>query len=324
MRHLPGAILQRQSLSLKAKVSIARRRIREWHAHWDGDVYVAFSGGRDSTVLLHLVRELYPEVPAVFFDTGLEFPEIRQFVKTFSNVEWIKPKFTFREVIERYGYPVVSKRMAQYIHEVQRSRSETATKHLRLTGYKTDGTFSKMGKISNKWLPLALQTDFPVSDRCCFALKKRPAYAYEKRTGRKAIIGTMAVESQQRTLQWNMDGCNAFEAKRPTSKPLSVWTTADITAYLKGVNSSGKALPYSTIYDRGYTRTGCVFCMFGVHIEHREGLRDGLAEPNRFLRLEVTHPKLHAYCFKAWDKGGLGMAPVMDFIKIPWTASAPG
>ena len=35
---------------------LAKRRIMEWYDYWDGQVYVSFSGGMDSTVLLALVR----------------------------------------------------------------------------------------------------------------------------------------------------------------------------------------------------------------------------------------------------------------------------
>ena len=70
-------LLQRQSLPLEAKIRMTEIRIRDWYDYWDGNVYVSFSGGKDSTVLLHIVRSMYPEVPAVFSDTGLEFPEIR-------------------------------------------------------------------------------------------------------------------------------------------------------------------------------------------------------------------------------------------------------
>ena len=101
---------QRQSLPLDIKILMSEKRIREWYDHWDGLIYVAFSGGKDSTVLLHLVRKLYPRVWGVFNDTGLEFPEIREFVKTIKNVRWLKPKMTFKKVLETYGYPILSKK----------------------------------------------------------------------------------------------------------------------------------------------------------------------------------------------------------------------
>ena len=124
---------QRQSLPLEAKIELSKIRIREWYEHFEGQVYVAFSGGVDSTVLLDLVRSIYPDVPAVFCDTGLEFPEIRQFVKTFDNVEWLKPKMNFKDVIEKYGYPVVSKEQANYIYEFRTSKSEKL-RNIRING----------------------------------------------------------------------------------------------------------------------------------------------------------------------------------------------
>ena len=107
---------QLQALPLNLKISLTKQRIRQWVQEFGVDgVYVSFSGGKDSTVLLHLVRSLYPNVVAVFFDTGLEFPEIRDFVKTFDNVVWLKPKMTFRKVIEKYGYPFISKEVSECV-----------------------------------------------------------------------------------------------------------------------------------------------------------------------------------------------------------------
>ena len=106
-----------QALPLKVKVEKTKQRIREWVDTFGEDgVYISFSGGKDSTVLLYLVRELYPNIPAVFCDTGLEYPEIREFVKGFENVEWIKPKMNFRQVIEKYGYPFISKEVAECVY----------------------------------------------------------------------------------------------------------------------------------------------------------------------------------------------------------------
>ena len=105
-----------QALPLELKIEKTKARIREWVNYYGVDgVYVSFSGGKDSTVLLHLVRQLYPNIKAVFSDTGLEFPEIREFVKTIDNVDWIKPKKTFKQIILEKGYPLFSKEIAETI-----------------------------------------------------------------------------------------------------------------------------------------------------------------------------------------------------------------
>jgi 3'-phosphoadenosine 5'-phosphosulfate sulfotransferase (PAPS reductase)/FAD synthetase len=282
---------QRQSLPLEAKIIHSQNVIRQWYEHWDGQVYVSFSGGKDSTVLLHMVRELYPEVPAVFVDTGLEYPEIREFVKTVDNVTWIKPKIPFNQIIEKYGYPVVSKEQSSYIYEVRRTKSD------KLRNIRLNGGRNGIGKINEKWKYL-IEAPFCVSDKCCDYLKKAPIATFEKQTGFKPFIGTLATESNQRKMQYvRSGGCNVFGVKKPTSKPLSIWTTDDIWQYIEDQN-----LSYSTIYDKGETQTGCMFCMFGVHLEK---------EPNRFQRMKLTHPKQYDYCINK-----LGLGQVLDYIGV--------
>ena len=92
-----------QSLPLEDKITLTKLRIQEWYEHWGGAVFVSFSGGKDSTVVLKLVRELYPDVRAVYCDTGLEYPEVKEHVKKFNNVEIIRPKKTFKEVVEKFA-----------------------------------------------------------------------------------------------------------------------------------------------------------------------------------------------------------------------------
>lgn len=58
-KHSLGDLRQMQSLPLAAKISMTKRRIAQWCDYWDGQVYVSFSGGKDSTVLLHLARQVY-------------------------------------------------------------------------------------------------------------------------------------------------------------------------------------------------------------------------------------------------------------------------
>jgi 3'-phosphoadenosine 5'-phosphosulfate sulfotransferase (PAPS reductase)/FAD synthetase len=281
---------QRQSLPLEVKIQLSQQRIREWYNKWEGNVYVSFSGGKDSTVLLHLVRELYPNVPAVFVDTGLEFPEIRDFVKTIDNVEWLKPKMGFKSVIEKYGYPVASKETAQKISEIRHTHSE------KLKNKRLYGDDKGNGKVSEKW-KILIDAPFEVSHKCCAVMKKNPVKKYERETERKPIVGTMAEESSLRTTTYLKHGCNSFEANRPMSSPMGFWKEKDVWDYMKKFN-----IPYSKIYDMGYERTGCMFCMFGVHLEKGE---------NRFQRMKRTHPKIHNYCMEK-----LGIKEVLDYIHV--------
>ncbi len=120
-KHTIQELQTRQALPLNLKIALTKSRIRDW-VDWYGEsgVYVSFSGGKDSTVLLDLVRQEYPNVTAVFVDTGLEYPEIRDFVKTFENVEWLKPKKTFKQVINDCGYPFVGKEVAEKVYYAQK------------------------------------------------------------------------------------------------------------------------------------------------------------------------------------------------------------
>lgn len=110
---------QYQALPLEAKVHMSQARIKEWYDHWQGDVCVSFSGGKDSTVLAHLVHEFYPDVPLIFSNTGLEYPEIQAFARKMGAM-FVRPKMSFAEVISTYGYPIISKENAQAIYYARR------------------------------------------------------------------------------------------------------------------------------------------------------------------------------------------------------------
>lgn len=293
----PEELKYKLSLSLSHKVDLTCERIEQWHEHYNGLIYVAFSGGMDSTVLLDIVRNkaFIPDaksVPAVFNDTGLEYPEIRNFVKTIDNVVWLKPKLTFKEVIEKYGYPLISKDQSKYLYELRRTKSDKL-KDLRLNGNKWG-----LGKISKKWKFL-IDAPFNISHKCCDELKKKPAIIYEKQTGRKAIVGIRTGESQQRQVGYMQKGCNAYDSVRPISMPLAFWTDKDIIEYIEKYN-----IPYSPIYDMGYDRTGCMFCMFGVSREKH---------PNKFQKMKITHPKIYEYCINK-----LGLGYVLDYIDVDY------
>lgn len=301
-------LVQMQSMPLDLKIEASFRRIKEWYNAHDGAVCVAFSGGADSTVLLDLVRSCYPEVKGVFVNTGLEFPEIVRFVKSVSNIDIIRPKMTFKEVLTKYGYPVVSKEQAQYIEE---ARLYEKMREFRLNGRIYRGKWSKHGTVAQRWRFL-LDAPFKISARCCGALKKQPLISYQKDHGVAPYVGIMAEESRVRTISYIKYTCNAFNLQHPQSRPLMFWTKNDTLLYLK-TRGLKFAECYGDIIDTseglkftGEQRTGCTFCLFGLHRDH----------PNRIQRLEKTHPQLWKYCLDE-----LGLRTVMDYMGIPWSLS---
>lgn len=128
MKHLADAVhnaerlKELQALPLERKIQITQTRIIEWYEHYKGQVCVSFSGGKDSTVLLHIARKLYPNIRAVFSNTGLEYPEIQRFVKSFDDVDIVTPSMRFDEVISTYGYPLIGKEVAEAIYYARRIR----------------------------------------------------------------------------------------------------------------------------------------------------------------------------------------------------------
>ena len=114
-KHTIAELQQMQALPLKAKIGLSIQRIRDWYEYNEGNVFVSFSGGKDSTALLHLVRSIYPEVKGLFIDTGLEYPEVRKFALATENVDVVRPKHTFKEVIHKYGIPFPSKEVAEAV-----------------------------------------------------------------------------------------------------------------------------------------------------------------------------------------------------------------
>lgn len=320
---------QLQALPLDVKIEKTKLRIREWVDEFGVDgVYVSFSGGKDSTVLLTICREMYPDIKAVFIDTGLEYPEIRDFVKTWDNVEWLKPKMTFKQVVNKYGYPFISKDVSQCVWEVRNYGKDRAKRML--SRFDPDSEYNKkynsMYSLA-KWDFFINKADAPlITHKCCAVMKKNPSKEYEKESERKPIIGMLAEESRIRTQKWLSEGCNAFDNKRPASNPLSFWTEQDILHYIKQNDIEIASVYGDIVYEdsdgmqyeepmfanemkltvTGVKRTGCMFCGYGCHLEKPgEG---------RFEIMKKTHPKQYEYIMRPKDQGGLGYKEVIDWI----------
>ena len=309
---------QKQSLPLEAKIIMTQNRIRKWYEAYDANVYVSRSGGKHSDVLGDIVIKMYPDIPHVFVNTGLEFDSIRIHGTEVAD-EVIRPEKSFLEVITCYGYPIISKEVSecvcQAIKGLQNDKGYYSYRLQKLLGTAKDKQGRKSLYNQEKWKFL-LKAPFRISHKCCDEMKKKPAKKYAKQTGRKPYIGTMASESRLRTQQWLRNGCNGFEMKTPVSNPISFWTEQDILTYIRTYDIDIAEVYGDIVYEgsdgmfyegnifnqnmklttTGADRTGCVFCMFGI-----------TQDTERFLRLKEIEPKKYDYVMRGgkFDEQGL-------------------
>lgn len=332
-KHELWELKQMQSLPLQAKIQMTRQRIRAWVDEFGEDgVYVSFSGGKDSTVLLDVVRKDYPSIEAVFVNTGLEYPSVRQFALSKENVTELRPGMNFRDVIIKYGYPVISKQVSHSVGVARRNPNGNVMKNI--------FDPNKKGQYAMYRYSYLLNAPFFVSEKCCDEMKKRPMKSISK--SKKPIIATMADESNLRKYSWLHNGCNAFDMKNPQSRPMSFWTENDVLQYIYE-NKLDIAKQYGTVLIKpqfsdtlegqinisdllsdyrgcdfctnGCRRTGCIFCVFGI-----------TQDKDRFINLSEEEPKLCDYVMRGgefsesemWQpsKDGLGYWFVLEWLNV--------
>ena len=272
-------------MNLEVRVSQAKYLINPTNIEFGLEhVYISYSGGKDSTVLSHIAKQLYPDILHIFANTTNEYPETLQHIRwekeeNNTNLITVIPKdaygnaWTFKRVVETYGYPMFSKRIANAIRTYQHALSDTTKQH-------------SIDYINRNFKKYEKYKELPISDKCCDKLKKEPLKRKAKELDMKcAILGILASESYQREKDWINYGCNVFyQRKENQSRPLSFWTDNDILDYIKKYN-----IKISKLYNMGYSRNGCMYCGFGVHLEKGK---------NRFQLLAATHPIQYKYFAK--------------------------
>jgi 3'-phosphoadenosine 5'-phosphosulfate sulfotransferase (PAPS reductase)/FAD synthetase len=232
--------------------------------------------------MLDIIRRfINKDAPAIFCNTGNEYPEVVKFVRSTDNVTVIRPDVHIRQIIEKYGFPLVSKEQSRYINQAKHSHSE------KLLNIRLHGGEKGIGKISERWKFL-INAPFNVSEKCCDYLKKKPFHKFGRETGLYPIIGTMAGESRLRLQKWLKYGCNSFESNMMASYPLSIWTEKDVWEYIHKFN-----LSHNPIYDMGVKRTGCMFCGFGCHLKN----------DSRFYFLKEYKPKIYEHFMRIQNNG---------------------
>ncbi|GHV05992.1 hypothetical protein FACS189416_6250 [Bacteroidia bacterium] len=272
----------RQGWTLEQKIDHSVGVVSAFLAKVGDKGYVSYSGGKDSGVMLDIIRRFVDKtVPAVFCNTGNEYPEVVKFVRETDNLTVIRPEIHIKQLIEKYGFPLISKEQSQYIRQAKHTNSE------KLRNIRLNGSINGIGKIAERWKFL-IDAPFDVSERCCYFLKKKPFAKFQKQTGLFPLIGTMAGESRLRLQKWLQHGCNLFDTDKTASYPLSIWTESDIWAYIRKFH-----LPYSPVYDLGLRRTGCMFCSFGCHIKG----------DRRFYFLKEYKPKIYEHFMQMTNNG---------------------
>lgn len=303
-----------QSLPLELKIEKTKLRVTEFINYYgESGCYISFSGGKDSTVLKHIIDNMGYNIESVYIDTGLEYPEIKQFIKD-NKCTIIKPEMSFYEIIKKYGYPVFSKEIAKNIEygrkALLKGDYKKVDRYLFGVRYNKYGERYIYSKPNNKAIEMALHSDIKISSKCCDIMKKNPAKKFEKEFNKHPFIATLCSESEMRTTSWLQNGCNSFNTNRPMSTPLSFWTEQDILRYIVKYNIKICSV-YGNIINNndkldltGCKRTGCLFCMFGIHKEK---------SPNRLEILKNTHYNLYKYCLNT-----LGCKDILDILNVKY------
>ncbi len=342
MKVTPQETAIRLAWPFDLKLEYACKKLSEYIIHFKGEVYLSFSAGKDSQVVAEIINRIwdgtfkhitpnwerlvkYPKPVFLFSNTGLEFPQIVEHAKSF-NAEIIKPKMGFTRVIKEVGVAVGSKKIAEMIRRTRGyiknpSPANEATLKLYTTGIKKDGTKgATTSKLAKRWLNAAYNAPFDISEKCCDILKKEPFERYAEETGKKPITGTrIEGEGDRRKTSYYLTGCNTFDEGKERCRPISIFTDADIWEFAGRFKIRFASVYYDRVEDveqldgslkkeflPAETRTGCTFCMFGLHLEEKD-------KPNRIQRLAISHPKYYDIII---NKCGLG--DILKWLDLPY------
>ena len=270
-------------MSLDDRIRDACHRIEELYYETHGKCYVSFSGGKDSTVLLALIKmceEIYTipvgGIPAVFSNTGIELGVTVDFVRWvkenwYSNVLIVRPEHSFDWVLKNKGKPLKSKLRSEFLKRYRTNRTENVMRNL-VEGITVSGRNARRTKLADKDMHM-LHDDFPImpSKDCCSVMKKKPFAKYAKENGIKGYMaGVRMAEGGAREL--NAVGnkfrgktkiCTSISGGYIKKAPIIDWTDEDVEGFIKKYN-----VPLSKAYTvYGMDRTGCMGCPYNMHID---------------------------------------------------------
>lgn len=271
-------------MSLDNKVLEAMHRIEELYNETDGHCYVSFSGGKDSTVLLALIKmcsEIYTLPPdgirAVYSDTGIELGVTVDFVlwckkNWYPNIEIIRPEKSFDWTIKNIGKPAKSKLKSDYLSRWQRGNHTKSVFENLVYGITSKGEEARRIKLADKDVHmLSDRFAIRISPRCCEILKKNPFKKYAHDNGMKGQIvglrkgegGAREMKTVQRSKETERICTSISKTGFIRKSPIIDWTDGDLKEFIKKYN-----VPLSDAYTKyGFERTGCMGCPYSRHIE---------------------------------------------------------
>lgn len=293
-----------QALPLKEKIEKSKKLIKAYYkAHEGGGINVAYSGGKDSSVVLHLTRSLFPEVVGVFCNTTNEKKEVLAYATTTDNVICLLPKKGFSWVVKNIGFPLVSKRVCKQINALKYPTPANSTiRNLYLTGFTAAGRYLPKERVAKKWRFLE-DEPFEITSKCCEILKHEPARRFQKETGLVPISGLMAVESAQRESHITKYGYMLDN----TLRAIGFWTEKDIWDYAELHNIRFAENYYDRLVNssfvKGDLRSGCEMCYMGLAFETTKKRKADPEYMNRLQISKICDPKKYDKMMKVVNNG---------------------
>ena len=233
-----------QALPYEVKIKRAELRAREYIEKLDDmelNAHVSV-GGLDSIVLLVFLHSIGIHVPAISV-SSLEDKSIQRVHKAL-GVEIVKPGKSKVEILNEFGFPVISKRIAGKIDTLQHPTEKNKTvRHAIITGEcGAHGHYAKNRrmKLPQKWLELFAGYEnenegvnyriapFKVSNKCCQYMKEQPCDRWAKEHSSCPFLGLMASEGGQREEALTDHGCNYFGKTVIRSAPFTPFLRQDI------------------------------------------------------------------------------------------------
>lgn len=180
------------------RMTDAQHRIEDLYARTNGKCYVSFSGGKDSTVLLALIKQCQElgtvgDIPAVFSNTGIELGVTVEFINWvkenwYPNVVMIRPEKSFEWVLREKGKPIRSKAKSEFLNRYRRNPTENTMRCL-IAGVSKEGKPAIRTRLADRDMHM-VHSGFGIqaSSACCDFLKKKPMSGYEKSHGMNGCL----------------------------------------------------------------------------------------------------------------------------------------